>query len=173
MKWKNPLAGMAGAFGAGMSLFALAGSFACSRGAWKGLGLAGRLFAAEGPESLGLLFAVRAAQGAVFAWFGGRGRRGLWVPAALFLLGGAYGLVGVRMAWELGVSAMAGMACLFLPQFAFYGAAWLLLLVRGQYGSNIRQGRLWLMVLALSVAGVLSEFYISPFLRTLFGKIFI
>lgn len=173
MKAEGPLAGMLFSFLGGMSVMTLAVNFFCAQGLLQDPVRAASLFGAAGPKSLGLLLTVRAVQGVPFAWLGKRrgGKIRTWL--ALFFLGAAYGGILSWLTWGLGFWALAGFFSLILPQFACYGAAWLLLLVRNQYGANIRQGRLWALALVLTLLGTASELLINPVLRALFDEIFI
>lgn len=173
MKAGNPLAGMVFHFLGGMSVMTLAANFFCVQGIMQDHALAASLFAAAGLKNPGMLLAVRAVQGLGFAWLGKRKGGKRRISLAMFFLGAVYGGILSWLTWGLGFWALAGFFSLLLPQFACYGAAWLLLLVRNQYGANIRQGRLWLMVLVLNLLGTASEFFVNPVFRALFDKIFI
>lgn len=173
MKSGNPLGGMVFHFLGGMSVMTLAVNICCVQGILPWQDRAAGLFGAAGPKSLGLVLAVRTAQGILFAWLGKRKGGRLRIFGALFFLGAAYGGILSWLTWGLGFWALAGFFSLALPQLACYGAAWLLLLVRNQYGANIRQGRLWIMVLVLTLLGAVSEFFINPVFRALFDEIFI
>ena len=173
MKSGNLLAGMVFHFLAGIFVMTLAVNFACVQGILREPSRAAGFFGAAGPKSLGLLLAVRAAQGALFAWLGkGKGGKAR-ILLALFFLGAAYGGILSWLTWGLGFWALAGFFSLALPQLACYGAAWLLLLVRNQYGANIRQGRLWFSALVLTLLGAVSESFVNPVFRSLFDEIFI
>ncbi len=173
MKAEDPIFGMLFSFLGGMSVMTLAVNFFCAQGLLQDPIRAASLFGAAGPKSLGLLLAVRAVQGALFACLGKQRGGKIRILLAFLFLGAAYGGILSWLTWGLGFWALAGFFCLVLPHFACYGAAWLLLLVRNQYGANVRQGRLWALALALTLLGTASELLISPLLRALFDEIFI
>ena len=113
---------------------------------------------------------VRLLETLFVAWLGRSRQHSGELPLFLWVLGAVTGMLASWFTWNTGGLGILVFLMLVLPHTCFYGAAWLLLLVRNRYGSNIRQFRLWIVTVAVMALGIWSELVVHPFLIGLVCK---
>lgn len=157
-------------FFSGMAVLTVVTNYVCARelvnhrmlfeAFWRNL----ELVPSEGNLPAIRILMVRILETLFVAWLGRFRQRGGELLLFLCFLGAVTGMLASWFTWNTGALGVLVFLMLVLPHTCFYGVAWLLLLVRNQYGSNIRQFRLWIVTVAVMALGIWSELVIHPFL---------